>query len=257
MPKTITQKIQSLGGTDRDKPELISYKTLRRAIGWLGILLPVILFIGGCLFAAEMKLEVQPSISHYYFTNMREIFVGTLCAVAMFLFCYKGNNKQDSRAANLAGIFALLTALFPTDIIELSKVGNTATYYHGQAELVSFITVSFHDTIHFTCATLFFLTLAYMSLFLFTKSKGYMTREKRRRNRIYKTCAWTMIGSILGIAAYFIGVHFKVFDDSTHRPVVYVFEFIALIAFGISWLTKGEVIEADAASKHQNKAYGQ
>ena len=60
-------------------PEIISYYTMRRAIGVLGITLPLILLAGSFLLG-DCK-EVQGSISTYYYTNMRNIFVGFNCAV--------------------------------------------------------------------------------------------------------------------------------------------------------------------------------
>ena len=71
----------------KDKPpEIISYYTMRRAIGILGITFPLILLAGSSLFG-ECR-EVQLSISAYYHTNMRNTFVGFNCAVALFLFAY-------------------------------------------------------------------------------------------------------------------------------------------------------------------------
>jgi hypothetical protein len=70
---------------------LISYLTLRKTIGWLGLLLPVVLFFGNYIisFVTEYENSCNPfksSISHYYYTRMGEIFTGTLCAVSLFLF---------------------------------------------------------------------------------------------------------------------------------------------------------------------------
>lgn len=216
-------------------PELISFQTIRRAVGWLGILLPPVLVVGSFLFGNDRV--IQPSISHYYFTNMREIFVGVLCAVSLFLFTYKGYSKLDGRASNLAGFFSLGVALFPTNVIP---------DFPAQQDVVSFISISFHNVVHFTCAALFFLTLAFISLYLFTRSK-HMRREdqtpqKRTRNVVYKLCGWIMIGSLVTIAfSAFMNV------DKTNQ-VTFWFETLALLAFGISWLTKGEALFGDKQS---------
>jgi hypothetical protein len=217
------------------KPELISFLTLRRTVGWLGVLLPVALLVGSFLFGA-CKV-IQPSISHYYFTNMREVFVGVLCAVSLFLFAYKGHSKLDSWASNMAGFFALGVALFPTNIME---------GYYCQNKVVTFIDVSFHNIIHFSCAGSFFFTLALMSIFLFTKSKEpkeKQSQEKHSRNKIYKVCGIIMLVSIVIIAVS--GPLLKVKDTS---QITFWFETVALFAFGISWLTKGETILPDKKS---------
>ena len=153
------------------EPEVISFQTIRRTVGWLGIALPFILVLGSFLF--DKGYVIQPSISHYYFTNMREIFVGVLCAVSLFLFTYKGYSRMDGIAANVAGVFSLGVALFPTDVI---------LDYPSQNDVVSFVNLSFHSIIHFTCAGLFFLTLAFMSLFLFTMSKHPDKKDQTPEN---------------------------------------------------------------------------
>jgi len=50
---------------------------------------------------------IQESISHYYYTGMRNVFVGALCAVALFMFFYCGYDKWDDLAGDMAGIFAI------------------------------------------------------------------------------------------------------------------------------------------------------
>jgi cytochrome bd-type quinol oxidase subunit 2 len=215
-----------------DTPELMSYIDIRRTIGWLGILLPFVLLPGA--MALGSSDGPQPSISHYYYTNMREIFVGTLCAVSLFLFTYRGYSRMDNIASNLAGLFGLGVALFPTDLI---------SGYPGQAALTC-LTPDFeqHATVHFICAGLFFLTLALMSLFLFTRSRytrERQTPQKRRRNVVYVVCGLVMIACIAWLAIY-LNTHE---DDQT--PTVFVLETVSLLAFGLSWLTKGEALYPD------------
>lgn len=227
----IKRKVDEAGRERSETPELISFMVLRRSIGWLGFLLPFVLILGSFLFGK--CYQIQPSISHYYFTNMREVFVGILCAVGLFLFSYRGYSRLDGISANLAGLFSLGIALFPTSKIEQPC----------QADVVSFMQWEANECIHFSCAALFFLTLAYMSLFLFTKSRYKwedQTPEKRKRNTIYKLCGYMMVFSIMMIAMS--KPVFRAGDDSL---VVFWFETLALLAFGISWLIKGEAIFRD------------
>ena len=83
-----------------------------------------------------------------------------------------------------------------------------------------------------------FKLLAYMSVFLFTRSSGEMTRQKIQRNKVYRVCGIVMAVSVLGIP----------FDE--HPAIAFLkptllLETIALVAFGTSWLTKGELILKD------------
>ena len=69
----------------------LSYVTLRRAIGVLGMLLPLLCVAGG---AAFMGLGVGRSISYYYHTNMREFFTGILAIVCAILATYRGYDED-------------------------------------------------------------------------------------------------------------------------------------------------------------------
>jgi hypothetical protein len=103
---------KDLGKSTTKNPALISFMTLRKAVGSLGIALPFVVWGGSFLFGNCDG--IKPTISDYYYTNMREIFVGILCAISLFLFTYKGYSKLDNWSANVAAIFALGIALFPT-----------------------------------------------------------------------------------------------------------------------------------------------
>jgi|GEM_PF-4739867 len=71
----------------KDENLVCSYLSLRRAVGIIGIGLPFTLAIGG-LFRG---IDLQESISFYYHTDMRNLFVGSMCAIAVFL--WPGSNK--------------------------------------------------------------------------------------------------------------------------------------------------------------------
>src|SRR3972149_18876 len=75
---------------------LISTLTLRRAIGLIGAAFPFVMAAGGLLLGAR---EILDSISAYYHTGMRDIFVGALSAIGIFLLCYKGYELKDRIAA--------------------------------------------------------------------------------------------------------------------------------------------------------------
>jgi hypothetical protein len=115
--------------------------------------------------------------------------------------------------------------------------------YPCQVNVVAPITLRSHIIIHFTCATTFFLILAAMSYFLFTKTNPGQTpeRPKRNRNLLYKICAVVMVVSMATI-----GAGFFVFNMSDTNVLVFWCETAALVFFGISWLTKGEALFPDA-----------
>lgn len=221
--KQVVEKITEEYGPE---PELIHIQTLRKSIGWLGVSLPFVLWWGGALLAGT---KLQPSISHYYYTHMREVFVGVMCAVSLFLFTYKGYNKLDSYAANAAGFFSLLVAIFPTNLLA----------YPGQAAVISVLDWKNHNAIHLISAGLFFITLACMSLFLFTKSdkpKSQWSNQKKYQNFIYK-----LSGVMMLLCIVLIGLSDRLFDAKEDSQITFALEAVALFFFGFSWLTKGEV----------------
>jgi hypothetical protein len=215
---------------------LISYNLLRRLIGCFGILLPIVLFVGAYFMGCK---TIEPSLSDYYHTIMRNIFVGVLCAVALFMFTYKGYDRRDSNAGNLACIFALGVAFFPTHVEIGSCTSEAATCLMPYKPWIS--------TVHFVSAGLFFSVLTYFSLFLFTRSsraKADFDKQKRKRNTIYHYCGYVMIACVLLIASYFFVLEDKMPELATYKPIFWI-ETIALWAFGISWLTKGQLVCKD------------
>ena len=219
---------------------LISYLSLRKAVGFIGVALPIVLVVGDWLVFKSNAIE--DSISYYYHTGMRGVLVGSLWAIGVFLMSYRGYEKRDAIAGRLACIFALAVALFPTackpgacDFVHLLKLER------GGCDVEHFVSL-----VHATCASLLFLTLAYFSLFLFTETKpgrkAEMTRRKRERNVVYYVCGWIIVASIAGILILHIALHLSKFGPV---PVLFGFESLAVIAFGISWLVKGEFVLKD------------
>lgn len=219
---------------DKDQPQVISYIILRRAIGVFGVLLPVALIVG-VLILGNCN-EVQSSISNYYHTKMRNVLVGFLCALSLFLWAYKGysNSKWDNYMGNIACILGLGVAFMPTAV--------------SQSELTSCITSTVDNgvvgVLHLVCACLFFITLALFSIFIFTKGKGQPTVQKTRRNLLYRISGYFMLFNILLMAIYVLFLRNTYPQMEQYSPVFWL-EAISLWAFGISWLTKGEVILSD------------
>jgi len=203
---------------------IISYLIMRRLIGILGIILPIILVLGMWILGEQNIF--QDSISKYYHTAMGDFFVGIMCCVGLFLFSYKGYINKDEKYKfkdNLLGnsscFLALIVAFCPTSD---SCIGRT----------------------HLVCAWLFLLTLAIFSLFLFTKGRSD-TRQRRRRKRIYRVCGIIIMVCLLLLIVYFTPLMNYLPDISFIKPIL-ILEVVALWAFGISWITKGKWFWEDA-----------
>ncbi len=81
----------------------------------------------------------------------------------------------------------------------------------------------------------------YLSFFLL-KAKDKKRRKRKIRNKIYRTC-----GVIIMVAIILIGLYKSSNGEmgwSRYKPVFWL-EWVALLAFGISWLVKGEIVLKD------------
>lgn len=212
---------------------LISYLTLRKFLGILGIVLPILLILAGTVFG---KCDaIQLSISDYFHTPMRDFFVATISSMAFFLFTYKGYDKKDNLLCNVAGIAALLIAFCPTYAHPLTNCMNESMLTNQSALM---------GKIHLAAAATFFILIIQISMFQFTKGSS-KTPEKKMRNLIYRGCGMVIFISLLIIALYFLYLEKEYPFLTKYKPVFWL-ETIALFAFGISWLVKGDTLFKDS-----------
>jgi hypothetical protein len=219
------------GGRMRQDTKVITFNTLRRAVGVIGILMGFAVVLLGFI----QWDVVQTCISDYYWTNVNNFLVGVLVAVGVFLMCYRGYERIDTVINVITGICAIGIALFPDQYVQTTA---------GIFCLPTSVTCVFH----LIFAASFFLLLAYNSYFLFTKSSlgaydlKYLraVEPKRRRNAVYKICGIVIFSAVLLDVVYTIW-----FQKSWPYVTSLVLETVALVAFGFSWLIKGETLFKD------------
>lgn len=207
-----------------------TYRRIRKAIGILAFSLPLVLVIFSLV--PFFQTTVQESISHYYFTNLRELFTGVLCAVGLFLCLYKGHTntnifKNDSLLTNIAGVLAFGIALMPT-----SPLTCTDKIY-----TIVPLCLNWLAWLHFGFAGVFFLVLSIISINVFTI--GQVDNQEipvsmLNENHIYRACGYSMLVFIVLTP---VCDYYNCFRYST-----LIFETLMLIAFGISWLIKGRAL---------------
>lgn len=210
--------------------DIFTYRRIRRAIGYLGISLPILLV--GFSLISFFQTQIQPSISDYYYTNLREIFTGTLSAVGLFLIRYKGHGntsvwKNDNLLTNIAGIMAIGAALVPTNPADISQ--KIYTLIPSSQNWLGWL--------HYGFAGIFFLILALLAINVFTIGQANETGAPKsvlNENNIYKACGCLILGTLILVP---VSGYLKLFPFST-----LVFETIALFAFGIAWLIKGRAL---------------
>lgn len=218
---------------------LLSYRTLRNLIGFSGMILPFALALFPKRPSAWYGLE--PSISDYFYTDRGDFLVVILSVLGVFLLTYYGYNTRERILTFLAAIAGLGVAFVPTSSGCEECIGSVHTNSGGVfGNLVG-------GAWHITFASIFLLSLAIMSLVFFPKTDdpdlrrpdGSLT-QKSKRNIVFRICGYTIIGCVVIIAVYFL-----VKPNLENFPLVFVFETIAVEAFALSWLTKGETFWPD------------
>lgn len=212
--------------TDFQAQDGATVRRLRLGVGVIGILLPVVLPLGNSLTSSRIAL--LGSISASYYTSMRDVFVGGLCAVGVFLICYRHDRVED-RLSSVAGVLAILVALFPTEPPD-SVTPDPST------------TQTVVGVLHLVFAAGLFGVLAYFCLRLFTNSRSAGGRRPAA-DWVYLVCGWVIVACIAALA---VSAVLRLAWDSP-LTLMYVAETVSVLAFGVAWLVKSDAVAALAA----------
>ncbi|MGK5442487.1 hypothetical protein ACSNN7_11815 [Micromonospora sp. URMC 105] len=209
--------------------DVLTVRRLRLGTGVVGIALPIVLTLGNALFAG--RLTLLESISGAYHTAMRDVFVGSMCAIGVFLVCYR-YRPLDDVLSSVGGALAVTVALFPTAAGARDDAVGATDVLVGR--------------VHQVCAAALFLLLAGFCLFLFTRTDPAVvpvTPEKLVRNRVYRICG------VIIVAAVALAPASTLLPDGMREAVKPIFwcETVAVLAFGVAWLVKGEAIIRDGS----------
>jgi hypothetical protein len=189
-----------------------TYLSLRVGIAVIGATLPPVLWLGG--LSAE-GLSLLGSMSAYYHTGMRNVFVGTLCAVGVALFLYKGFSKAEDYSLSLAGTLAVCVALFPTAADD-------------QWTSINYV--------HVIAAVGFFLCLAYVSVFRAADTL-LLVRDARRARLLEK--GYRILGVAMITSPVFALVAARVLSSpGNESSLVFYLEAFGVWAFAAYWLVK-------------------
>ena len=226
-----------------------SFLRLRKGIGIMGVLLPILVLAGN-------KFELLASISHYYYTASALFFTTILVAFGIFLIAYRGYDKDtnrekvsDNALTNIGGFAALIVVLIPTDCFHshnpcVQQLCDQSPNLPLFGHCIPILT-----TIHLLSAALFIFIMGWISAMRFSRSDD--------NKKLYKRCGYVIWAclAIMAIEAglkYIIPGHNKFTDYDT-----YFFETIAVWAFAVSWLAKGKAMEeAKDYMKALKKKYG-
>ena len=231
--------------------------TLRLIMGFIAFALSPIVII--------ITAEITPSISASYYTNARDVFVGLLFVIGAFLLAYNGRSRDLT--PDTVGKFWQDLGKFWSGAIEF-RIGmrkiekRVVSLIGGVAAICSALFPTARDTcrnditcrIHIAAAVILFSTIAYFCLIAFkgqVKDATDKEVKKKRRGRIYSFCGWGIIVVMLGLIA--MQFTMPVLARNTRLPITFIAETVALVLFGISWMTASKIFIWLADEEEQHK----
>ncbi|CAM3853725.1 hypothetical protein ACXYTP_14180 [Tsukamurella ocularis] len=225
--------------------------------GAVGLLLPVALIAVDFATSGEYCVRVRDSLSVYYHSGARDIFVIGLGIVGFLLFSYKLNRRSAANAlSTVAGVAAVAVAAFPTGLpgripagecgagapppvatpLQLALGTDRTALVHAIAALVVFVlfalmcvTTALHDRRNP------FLRPAVAPPGSTPVRRLLATVSNRAGWRFHLACAGTIVGvGALCLLAARAGTTLPL-----HLGPLWVAEVIGILAFSASWFVKG------------------
>lgn len=197
--------------------QVLSYRAMRKCIGFLGFALPVFLYLHSLWDG-----YARGSISAFYYhpdPYVNGFFIGTLCAIGVFLICYRGHVKgkqdwlSDNIITHIAGFTAVCVAIFPTFDPCIKEGLCPPAVYHDKV----------YRALHYLSAIALFFCLGLMS---FRFARG---ARKPKRNLFYR---------ISGISILVMTGVTIVLKLCSELPIFWT-ETMIVWAFSAAWFLKG------------------
>jgi hypothetical protein len=226
---------------DMEDPRVLyvrSYLLIRKLVGIIGIALPLVLIAGEAFFLRG-PVEVRGSLSAYYHTDMRDVFVGALSVIGFLLLTYMAGQRNtfDFWLSCVAGAAVLGVTFLPTQRPGLSEddprcgvtpepTGCSPVQQAWGETLVS--------VLHFVAAFVFIVALAAIC-FLFAHRARVFDRNLAVA-RFTAGCGWAIVAALA-----WIGPGMVVDLQIGPLTALYVGEVVSVWAFGAAWLVKGRV----------------
>jgi hypothetical protein len=204
-----------------------TFLLLRRAIGWIGTLLPIVVIAGDAAFSSG---PLPNSLSDYYYTPMRNILVGSLCVLGVFLLLYDVSVRVDRWITNAAGIGVLGVAFLPGSppVPHLTTSQEVIGNLHVFFAAIAFVGLS-----------------AAMWRFAYAVSDGPDAPPPSPRGALfYRVSACVMLGFVI-LSGVAILLPLSVQNTTL---AIYDTEALAIFTFGISWLVKGRALQPLASA---------
>lgn len=188
----------------------VGYIKLRNGISFLGFTFPFIFIASSILRQDPLKGSIS---AYYHVENLeRNLFVGILITVGLFLILYEGYSRREDIILTVSGICAIFVALIPTAI-----EGKSFTW-------------------HEAFATAFFVGI-FVVMFFLSKETLSKIKDPKRKNR-YRIIYWII--SLLMIICIVTALILKgIFDTrGKEHTVIFWLETAGIWLFAVFWLIK-------------------
>ena len=208
---------------DLRKNMLSTYFFLRTGIVAISAALPIALLAYSLISHHGLEQHSMSAFYGAYDGDMRNWFVGTLCALGAFLVLYKGFTFAEEMALNAAGLFAVVVAMKPCNCWDAGAV---------------------NSKLHLAAALSFFASMAYVCFFCAKTTISLLPDTKTREAfaRRYHAIGVALILSPAAAvpASYLTG---------SLQTLAFFVEWFAVWAFASYWFTKTREFRITAAEK--------
>ena len=128
----------------KSRDAIKTYRYLR--IGMIG----AVVTLAASIAIERSKVDCwQTSISAYYYTPVRAIFVGSMIAVGLSLIVYKGRTTWEDACLNFAGMLAPVVAVAPTtDVGDCWSVAPTPLPVNGDGSLANWVVTNIDNNFY-------------------------------------------------------------------------------------------------------------
>ncbi len=218
-------------------PHVLSYHRVRQALGAVALLLPLSLILGGL----GVEGGLRDSLSNYFFSPLREVFVGALWAIGVFLMSYKGYARRsderfsDQVLARISGLSALMVSVFPS--LEDCPVKTESCVLPERTVTQILVHTGPSAWVHNMSAVVFFLCLVVFCLVQFPKTSDLA------RRRIYRACGYGILATLVLITSAFLAARLggdAAADFVSRHNLIFWGEALGVWIFALAWLTKGK-----------------
>lgn len=185
------------------------------------------LWVGGIALALPGLVLVfsstpLPSISASYYTESRDIFVGSMAIIGALFWSFNSPRALDKFINAIASISAFLVAVLPTACGTCKSSPISIT--------------------HYICAGILFISSSYICFFVFSKrAREKIAKDSMAKNRasVYVVCGWIII---LAIAAALVGDFVLPLFMTINAPLTFYAELVCLWSFALAWLVASKMI---------------